>query len=68
MTGQVVITGAQRAQDGDQIIVAAPVVAPVVAGVLDVELPAGTYTLAAALATADGNRVDDAETVTLTAS
>jgi hypothetical protein len=33
--------------------------------VLDVELPAGTYTLDAALVTADGNRVDDTETVTL---
>lgn len=66
LTGRVRITGAQRAQDGEAVIVPAPVNADVVAGVLDVELPAGSYTLTAALTTVDGNRADDTETVELT--
>lgn len=66
MTGRARITGAQRAQDGEAVIVPAAVHADVLAGVLDVELPAGTYTLTAVLTTVDGNRADDTETVELT--
>lgn len=66
MTGRVRITGAQRAQAGEAVTVPAAVNADVPAGVLDVALPPGTYTLAAALTTVDGNRADDTETVELT--
>jgi hypothetical protein len=65
MTGRVRITGAARSQDGTTVIVPAAVNADVAAGVLEVELPAGTYTLAATLTTVDGNRADDTETVEL---
>lgn len=66
MSGTVRITGAQRAQAGEAVTVPAAVNADVPAGVLDVALPPGTYTLAAALTTVDGNRADDTETVELT--
>lgn len=65
MTGRARITGAQRAQDGDVVTVAAPVVAPVLDGALAADLPPGTYVLHAQLSTVDGARVDDTETVTL---
>lgn len=65
MTGSVRISGAERAQLGERVVMPAPVTADVPAGVLDVALPPGRYTLAASLATVDGHRADDTTTVVL---
>ena len=65
MTGRVRISGVERAKTGETVVMPAPVNADVTAGVLEVWLPAGRYTLTATLTTVDGTRADDAETVTL---
>lgn len=65
LTGKVRLTGNDRAQDGHHVTVQAPVHAEVVAGVLELWLPVGTYALSATLTTADGIRTDDTETVEL---
>lgn len=66
MTGTVTITGTQRHTAGERVTPVAPVVADLVAGVLEVDLPPDTYTLTAALRTVDGNRVGDTDTANLT--
>jgi hypothetical protein len=65
LVGEVTISGSQRAAAGTTVVVPADVRARLVDGVLEVSLPAGTYSLAATLRTVDGVTVTDREDVTL---
>jgi hypothetical protein len=65
MTGDVSIISRTRAVVGDTIIPASSVRRPVVAGVLEVELPPNTYELKAQLRTADGDTFTDNTAVRL---
>lgn len=65
MSGSVTITGTARNDDGGTVTVPSPVVVELDAGVLDVHLPADTYTVVAQLATVDKSRVTDNDTVTI---
>lgn len=68
MRGDVTLTGSARSASGDAVVVPAPVAVPLVDGVLDVNLPPDVYRVVANLRTADGARVTDSDTVTLTES
>ena len=65
LSGEVTITGATRTAAGGHVVVPAPVTVKISDGVLEVNLPPDTYQLQAPLRTADGARVQDADTVTL---
>ena len=65
MTGTVTLTGRRRHTLGGNVVPTAPVTVPVDGGVLHVFLPPDTYTVVAALRTADGARVQDTETIVL---
>jgi hypothetical protein len=63
MTGTVTLTGQNHTEMGGAVIPPAPVAVEIVNGVVEVNLPPDTYTLTAALRTADGSRVSDSATV-----
>lgn len=65
MRGKATITGQARTEAGGAVIVPATVAVGLINGVLEADLPPDTYTIAAALHTADGKRASDTETVTL---
>lgn len=67
MSGSLTFTGTARTEAGGAVVLPAPVVVPVGGnGGVDVWLPSDTYTVEASLRTADGARVTDSDTVTLT--
>jgi hypothetical protein len=65
MSGTVTITGSQASRAGTRNVLPEPVRVPLVNGVLDVLLPADTYTLVADLWSVDDVQSRDEDTVTL---
>lgn len=65
MRGSATITGTARTDTGGAVVIPATVTVELTAGVLEVDLPPDTYTIAADLRTADGVRTSDTDTVTL---
>lgn len=59
MSGEVVVSGGDRADVGDHVVVPAPVTVPLVGGVLEVDLRPGAYKLTAKLRTVDGDKTND---------
>lgn len=65
MRGTVTLTPTAPTTAGGAVIPAAPVPVELDAGLLEVDLPPGTYRLSAALRTAEGAQATDAGTVTI---
>jgi hypothetical protein len=68
LTGKVTLTGKTRHTVDGLVVVPAPVEVELVDGALAVDLPPDDYDLAAELRTADGRRVTDADTVTVSST
>ena len=62
LAGEVTITGRTRQQAGETVTAPVPVVVPLARGVLEADLPPGTYDLAVSLRSADNKRFSEVET------
>lgn len=65
MKGRVTLTGSQSSSSGVRHVLPAPVTIELVDGLLDVRLPADTYTITADLWSVDDVQSRDEDTVTL---
>lgn len=65
MRGTATVVGAARTELGGSVVIPAAVTVEIVGGILEVDLPPDTYTIAANLRTVDGVRVTDTDTVTI---
>jgi hypothetical protein len=63
MRGTVTLTGSERRDAGGVVILPVSVTVELVDGVLEVDLPADTYHLSAALRTVDGKSASDTATL-----